>query len=206
MKLIVFSSDHPGKEEAEWVNRLFAEGLEFYHLKKRSISKRDTKLFIENIEFKYHPRIILHQHYNFVKKYNLGGIHVNRKLRKTGVRGWIRHIKNRMLFKGKILSATCHRLESLSTHSKYYDMLIYSPLYKLGLSGKMEPTLNPNVTQSLSIFQTNTIIAMGGISDENIKETVSFGFKGIAVSSGIWNQDKSPVESYLAMIKKINPS
>jgi thiamine-phosphate pyrophosphorylase len=196
MKLIVISSDHPSNEEANWVNKLFAEGLIEYHLKKKSISRKDSKNFIENIEFQYHNRIVLHQHYGLIKKYNLGGIHVNRKLRKSGISGWFQVLKLRLLYRGKKLYATCHRLSSLKTHYKRYDAIIYSPLYKMGLSGTMEPTLNAGVTSKLSIFSQAEVYAMGGISSNNITEVKNFGFKGVAIASGIWNQDKNPLDAF----------
>ncbi|MFN3917541.1 MAG: thiamine phosphate synthase [Flavobacteriales bacterium] len=196
MRLIVISSDHPSNEEANWVNKLFTEGLMEYHLKKKSISRKDSKNFIENIEYQYHNRIILHQHYSLVKKFNLGGIHVNRKLRKSGLSGWIQMLKFRLLYRGKKLYATCHRLSSLNSHYKKYDAIIYGPLYKMGLSGRMEPTLNPNVTSKLSVFSKADIFAMGGISSENIAAVKHFGFNGVAIVSGIWNQDKNPLDAF----------
>jgi thiamine-phosphate pyrophosphorylase len=196
MKLIVISSDHPTNEEANWVNKLFAEGLMEYHLKKKSISRKDSKNFIENVEFQYHNRIVVHQHYSLVKKFNLGGIHVNRKLRKSGLSGWFQVLKLRSLYRGKKLYATCHRLSSLNAHYKRYDAILYSPLYKMGLSGKMEPTLNPSVTSKLNVFSQAEVYAMGGVSAENILEVKNFGFKGVAIASGIWNQDKNPLDAF----------
>lgn len=102
MQIIVITSPVPVKDEAIICNALFAHGLEFLHLRKPDAPQEVYEKFIHQIEIRYRNRIIIHDHYDLVRKYQLCGIHL-----KSG-KG-----NDHILYPDMHISISCHNLEEI---------------------------------------------------------------------------------------------
>ena len=77
MKLAVITLPDFFEGETEIVNELFRAGLERLHLRKPGAGRESLEEWIGRIKEEYRPRIILHDHFDLVLQYGLGGVHLN---------------------------------------------------------------------------------------------------------------------------------
>ena len=76
MKLILISYPTNIDNEHQILAHLFDEGLEYFHLRKPGFSKARIINYLSQIPDKYYNRIVIHSHYDLIRKYNLKGIHI----------------------------------------------------------------------------------------------------------------------------------
>lgn len=79
MKLAVITLPDFFEGETEIVNDLFRAGLERLHLRKPGAGRESLEEWIGRIKEEYRPRIILHDHFDLVLQYGLGGVHLNNR-------------------------------------------------------------------------------------------------------------------------------
>ena len=103
MKIIVITSPTPVKDEAAICNHLFTHGLKYLHLRKPGASAEVYERFIRQIFPVYRNRIVLHEHYELVKKYRLHGIH----LKYPQANEYIYYIQQ------YAVSISCHRVDEI---------------------------------------------------------------------------------------------
>ena len=178
MKLIVVSSEHfPNKEEKAF-DRLFSEGLGILHLRKPGAEKAQIEKILRQIDAKYHPRIVLHDHFSLTDKYDLKGIHLNQR------NPFFSDV-------GKKLSRSrsCHTLTEIEQYKPESDYLFLSPIFdsisKTGYTSNFsEKDLSEAAKKGII---DSKVIALGGITLSNIDRLKRYGFGGIAILGAIWN-------------------
>ena len=217
MKLIVITAEIFFEGEAEAVNLLFENGLEVLHIRKPYASQRETELFIGQINKNFHSRIVIHDYYGLTKLFDLKGIHLNRRNQETDVelpkichnrhcpslRGTKQSIRKqhhceKTVFleatlcetanEGFSISRSCHSLDEVS-ESRFYDYVFLSPIfdsiskegYKQGFTSEQ---LNKAKVRKII---DGRVIALGGITAENIFMANSYGFGGVAVLGDLWS-------------------
>lgn len=176
MKLIVVTAETFSDKESVAINRLFERGLERLHLRKPFASRNETERFILQIDPSHYAQIVLHDHYALTKTFPLGGIHLNRRNSKA------------LIDKGLLtFSRSCHTFEEVKA-SHDCDYVFLSPLFdsisKMGYKQQFTP-------EQLADAQANGIIndrviALGGITVENISQIRRYGFGGVAVLGSLW--------------------
>ncbi len=197
MKLIVITQEDFFIEEAAWVNALFDAGLEYLHIRKPGASEVEMERLLCNIMPQFFPRIVLHDHLPLAVKYNLGGVHLNGR--------------NPMLpqgFKGRV-SRSCHSIEEISRCKKDSSHVTLSPIFdsvsKQGYRAAF--TKEQLVQASRRGIIDDKVIALGGITEENIHSVQAMGFGGAAVLGAIWNATtvEAAVRIYKTMKDEIAP-
>ena len=83
-KLIIISPEKDIPGEALTISRLFEEGLEILHIRKHDHTRQEVKNLISAIPKDFHPRIVLHQHYELLDEFELKGAHLTEHRRKEG--------------------------------------------------------------------------------------------------------------------------
>ena len=63
MKLIFITTEHFFEGEAAALNALFERGMEILHVRKPASTETELKNLIEQIDERFHKRIVLHDHY-----------------------------------------------------------------------------------------------------------------------------------------------
>lgn len=182
MKLVVVSNPSDLKDEHELIQRLFDEGMQYFHLRKPDKSKKDLHKFISGIPRKYYNKIILHDHYELVSEFGLKGIHINQRNFDK-----ISDYKDSCFHK----SLSIHSLEALKEiRYKSYDYVFLSPVYdsisKPGYKSEI------NIDEFSKFISENTlpfnVIALGGVEECNLEEIRKAGFNGAAVLGTLWNK------------------
>lgn len=206
--IVLISPEHTLPNEIEVLNQLFEVGLTFYHLRKPNLDYKGHCDYLNQIDKKYHNRIVVHYFHELINDYNLKGIHFQEAKRRsffntyTEIRTkeqFIAAYANQLKTQNsklitRSISSSFHEPEELEQCSFEFDYHLLSPVFssisKKGYEGRG--------------FDVNhidkTIIGMGGVTTTNLEKFDSLGFGGVGVLGGVWNS-KTPVLDFQRMIK-----
>jgi len=189
--LIVITSEKPIKNETQKIEYLFEAGLECLHIRKPNWTIDEYRFLLNQINSKYHHRIVVHHFHELINEFNLKGIHFPEQKRKDHIDNPGRYFKNLNMF-GKTISSSFHEIAELEECYFEFDYHLLSPVFssisKQGYEGRRF-----DVNQS-----TKKVIGMGGVTMENLNKFTELGFKGIGVLGSIWNSD-TPVSDFKRM-------
>lgn len=178
MKLIIVTPPTFFVEEDKIITALFEEGLDILHLRKPETPAMYSERLLTLIPEKYHKRIVTHEHFYLHEEFNLMGIHLN-----------ARFPNEPDDFSGH-LSYTCHSIEEVKAKKHFYDYVFLSPIFG-SLEKKCEHAfIAPEELRSArkaSIID-NKVMALGGITLDNISQIKSLGFGGAVIMGDIWNK------------------
>lgn len=178
MKLIVITTPYFFEGESLLLSHLFQEGMERLHLRKPQSKKADFIRLLETIPAKFHSRIVLHDHFDLVSTYPVGGIHLNSR-------------NNRIPLKYKgCISCSCHSLQEVE-ENRQLDYVFLSPVFqsisKEGY-GNGFPIETLLAASEQGIINEN-VIALGGMDQTTIPLLRSIHFGGVAVLGALWGKE-----------------
>lgn len=192
MKLIVVTAPTFFVEEDKIITALFEEGLDILHLRKPETPAMYAERLLTLIPEKYHKRIVTHEHFYLKEEFNLMGIHLN-----------ARNPQEPHDYFGYI-SCTCHSIEDVQNKKHFYDYLFMSPIYdcitKQGTLSGYAPEELRQAGKAKII--DNKVMALGGITPENILEIKDYGFGGAVILGDLWNKFNARTDhDYLEVIR-----
>ncbi len=177
MKLIVITRPDFFPGEAEAITALFRYGLEILHLRKPESGLAEIESLLDRIPGIYHPRIVVHEHFQLVDRYRLKGIHLNRR-NPDVPQGYEGHV-----------SCSCHSLEEVELHKPSCNYVFLSPIFdsisKAGYSSAFTATRLQEARRQGII--DSRVMALGGIDSERMDDIRQFGFGGAVLLGDIWN-------------------
>ncbi len=200
MEIVIISNPQNFTNEHRLLTALFECGLEYLHVRKPGYSRKDISKYIELIPEKYHSKLIIHKYIELYSDYNIKGIHFGKE-------------NSHLLYEFEDIniqkSVTTHSLDELVT-LKGFDYIFLSPVFdsitKHGYRSMFAPReLN-------DFFKNNTldtkVIALGGVTVQNIENALSMGFDGAAVMGALWDtyldeKNISKTVSYFNVLKDI---
>lgn len=180
MKLIAITLPVFFAEEAELINLLFKSGLPLLHLRKLDASVDEVERLIKSIDASFYNKIALHAHFSLVKKYHLGGVHLNHRS-PLAPDGWTGSV-----------SCSCHSLEEARQANKDKDYYFLSPIYdSVSKSGYLSDFTTEQLREEKhDNIITRKTIALGGVTTANISQIRALQFGGCAVLGSLWkNKD-----------------
>lgn len=189
--IIVIAPEHDVPNEIEILNQLFQEGLAYYHFRKPHKDYKAHVNYLNQIDQKYHNRIVVHYFHELVNDFNLKGIHFQEQERIDNIDNPGRYFKNLSLF-GKTISSSFHEPKDLENCYFEFDYHLLSPVFS-SLSKKGYVGRKFNVTAIDKI-----IVGMGGVTANNLANFDALGYKGVGVLGGIWKS-----ETPIAVFKKM---
>ena len=192
MKLIVVTAPTFFVEEDKIITALFEEGLDILHLRKPETPAMYSERLLTLIPQKYHKRIITHEHFYLQEEFSLMGIHLN-----------TRNPKEPHDYSGHI-SCTCHSLDEVRNKKHFYDYLFLSPIYncitKTGVTSGFTAEELRQAEKSKII--DSKVMALGGITPDNILEIKDYGFGGAVIMGDLWNKFNACTDrDYLEVIR-----
>lgn len=191
MKLIVVTAPRFFVEEDKIITALFEEGLDILHLRKPRTSAMFSERLLTLIPEKFHSRIVTHEHFYLQEEFNLMGIHLN-----------YRNPKEPHDYSGHI-SCTCHSIEEVRNKKHFYDYLFLSPIYDCITKSEVTSRFTAEELRQAGRDKIidNKVMALGGVTYENILEIKDFGFGGAVVMGDLWNKfDDCTDQNYLGVI------
>ena len=182
-QLFVISPPEKFYAEQELLIELFEAGLEGFHLRKPLAKKEELYFFLRTIPSRFHPFIILHQHYELSLSFAVRGIHLT-ELQKP-------HFSD-LAEKYKIISAAFHDLKEVNEIGKGLQYGLVSPVFdslsKPGLVARFKHAdLVTFFKEHHQGFRPLPLFALGGVNTENIGIVQKMGFAGAMALGSIWN-------------------
>ena len=193
MEWIVITSPGFLQGEADFIDKLFNHGLDRLHLRKPGADIGECRRLLDGISREWLPRIVVHDNFGLCREYGLGGVHLNGR--------------NPMAppnHEGSV-SRSCHSLEEISRYKGECDYLTLSPIFnsisKQGYMAAFEPEQLAAARGSGLI--DSRVMALGGVTLENIPRVRELGFGGVAILGDVWQRmADGSVDEYLASLRK----
>lgn len=193
MEWIVITSPGFLQGEADFIDRLFNHGLDRLHLRKPGADIGECRRLLDGISREWLPQIVVHDNFGLCREYGLGGVHLNGR--------------NPMAppnHEGSV-SRSCHSLEEISRYKGECDYLTLSPIFnsisKQGYMAAFGPGQLAAARDSGLIDRR--VIALGGVTLENIPRVKELGFGGVAILGDVWQRmADGSVDEYLASLRK----
>ncbi|BEG98687.1 thiamine phosphate synthase [Bacteroides sedimenti] len=192
MKIIVVTTPNFFTQEDQIITALFEEGLDILHLRKPEASALYSERLLSLIPEKYHKRIVTHDHFYLKEEFGLMGIHLNSRNPNVPDN-----------YSGHI-SCSCHSTEEVRIKKGSYDYVFMSPVFD---SITKENYPSKYTAEELryaakeGIIDKN-VIALGGITVENILQVKDFGFGGAAILGDLWGKfDSRNDQDYQGVIR-----
>ncbi len=195
MRLIAISWPDFFEGEADEINTLFEEGLEILHMRKPGAKGEDVAALIEKIEPKFRKRLTLHYQPDLAERYAVGGYHLSPN-RPPAPEGW-----------GERLSASCHSTEELAEKLHMVDYAFLSPIFDSISKNGYKSSFSHEMLQKTACegIINERVVALGGVTPENMGVAEELGFGGVAVLGGLWG-DRSledVVRRYEEYVKRL---
>jgi thiamine-phosphate pyrophosphorylase len=196
--LMVISSPTDLPVEVNTVIQFFENGLEYFHLRKPHWEPWQMSEFLKAIPVQYHARIIIHSAFQLAEKYSVKGIHLSEGNRKHA----------ELFKKYKLVSGAFHSFDEIRGNSVAYDYIFLSPVfdsiskpgYKAGFNLNDIASRIKNLREEKP--HSPKIIALGGISSENIGLVKQAGFAGAAVIGTLWSEGE-PLKAFSGLQRSI---
>jgi len=202
MKLIVISNPVNLNNEHKLLISLFENGLEYFHLRKPGFTSEELEAYIRQIPSEYKNRIVLHTHHHLVDTYNLKGKHKTSESANIGETGVQQLPADNADERRKYISTSFHSIDEVLVCNYDYEYVFLSPVFDSISKENYKTTFNKNELKSFlnSYTEKIKIVALGGINEDSISQTIDMGFDGVAMIGAIWN-NKNPVEEFMSLKK-----
>ncbi len=195
MRLIGITSEEVALHD-EWrmICAALDSGLSAIHLRKPASSEEDVATLLREIPCEYHARIVLHDHFSLLGEFDLGGVHLNR-----------RHPTPPAEYRGQ-LSSSCHSMEEIRGLDERFEYAFLSPIFssisKVGYESRF--TLSELETAHAEGVIDYRVVALGGVTRENISVVQRCGFGGAAVLGYLWQQwDEAAVRRQMKRLREV---
>ena len=190
--IVLIAPEKDIENEINILNQLFEAGLEYFHLRKPEKNFEEHCDYLNQIDKKYHNKIVVHLFHELVNDFNIKGIHFQEQKRRDVLDIPSDYFKGLSMY-GKTISSSFHEPEELINADFEFDYHLLSPVFssisKKGYEGKGFDVNNIN----------KKVIGMGGATTNNLEEFTKLGFKGVGVLGGIWNSS-TPIEDFKLML------
>lgn len=173
-------------DEEKFINAFFNEGLEILHLRKPEATALQMHELISKIDEKFHSRIMIHSHYELFETFQIRGVHFT-----ENSKGQIRSYEKVQCKK----SLAVHELSDLKCVDNSIDYVFLSPLFSsVSKAGYSKQWNFESIKAELSEYRNFKVMALGGITLDNVKQVKELGFDDFALLGSIWEPVKSGCE------------
>ena len=196
--LIVISDPLMRSDDAGFINALFDEGLEVFHVRKPSAAAPAIQHLLEKIKQDHYAKIALHHHHELAESFGIKRLHYTEEHRKkTEAKEW-----SLLKEQGFHLSTSIHQIEEANTISEQFDYVFFGPVFNnISKKGYMATVTENFIVPNKKI----KLVAIGGIDENNVSKILQKGFDGIAVLGAIW-LSADPVKSFKQIKKACGPT
>lgn len=178
MKLILLTPPDFFVEEDKILTALFEEGLDILHLRKPDTEPVYSERLLTLLPESRHDQIVVHDHFYLKEEFGLRGIHLNG-----------RNPEPPAGYKGHI-SKSFHHIGGLKAEKRNFDYVFLSPVFdsisKPGHTSAFDmETLKRASAQGVI---DKKVMALGGVTAENMAAAKELGFGGVVVLGDLWSR------------------
>jgi thiamine-phosphate pyrophosphorylase len=185
--MIVITSPIRIANKIDTIHSLFESGLELLHIRKPDFSEAEIKSFLSEIKTDFRQRLVLHSHHQLAAQFGIDRIHFTERTRAETPEEHLNEWKE----KGFTLSTSIHQMMDFEELSNYFDYAFFGPVFES--ISKLNYVSNLDFKKELEQRKNNktALIAVGGITPDNIKTALEYGFDDVALLGSIWNSNNS---------------
>lgn len=154
------------EEEVAFISTILDAGWDYVHLRHPEASIDEMRLLIGSIDSKYHNRLKLHDNFELVEEYKLGGVHLNR-----------RNSIAPNNFNDSI-SKSCHSLDEIEA-TYNFDYITLSPIFDSISKEGYNASFSDEQLKRLKY--NDKAVALGGITPQTATKLNEYEFIGYAV-------------------------
>ncbi len=176
MKLILVTTDNFFVEENIIINTLFDEGLDVLHVRKPNSEPVLCERLLKLTPEKWYKKIVVHDHFYLKEEFGLKGIHLNNRNPEPPTK-----------YKGH-LSRTCSTIEEVKEWKRKCDYVFLSPIFEKLSSVSDLPPIDFEELERASAegIINKKVIALGGVTVDNVKIAKRLGFGGVGIMGAVW--------------------
>lgn len=187
------------REQERIINFIKSGYVEYFHIRKPSFSLQEMREYLAVFPNEVRQKLSLHDFHSLAFEMGIGGIHINKR--------------NPILkeeYKKKRISVSCHSIEQVKEWKEKANYIFLSPIfdsiskegYKSAFSfNELKKYFNDKILD-------NKVVALGGVTKDNIKELENIGFSSCALLSDLWQLPKvmfiTPNKTKEEIIKECN--
>lgn len=169
--------------EAEQINALPSTwNADIIHLRKPNSTIDQCRALIEQIDPSVRSRLVLHDHHSLCPLYNLKGIHLNSRNPHAPAN----------FSSAYSISRSCHSFAEVEKYKPQSNYVFLSPIFnsisKQGYSSAF--SLQELQQASLNGIIDSKVIALGGLTPQNIPQLTPLHFGGFAFLGAAWHPTK----------------
>lgn len=178
MKLILLTTPDFFVEEDKILAALFEEGLDILHLRKPGTEPVYSERLLTLLPEKYHNQIVVHDHFYLKEEFNLRGVHLNNRNPEAPAN-----------YKGH-LSKSFHSIEELQADKRNFNYVFLSPIFDSISKSDYTSAFDMDVLKEASSHGiiNKKVMALGGITTENMDLIKDLGFGGFVILGDLWNR------------------
>lgn len=183
MKFIVITPPEFIPDEAERIVELFDNGLDVLHLRKPGSSINDCMRLLDALPASLLGRIVTHDHHSLCRDYCLMGVHLNGRNPEPPafLSSADRHTT---------VSASCHSIDEAARRKATLDYLFLSPIFDSISKQGYRAAYTPEEIEKAAAdgIIDSRVMALGGISIDNVRKLRAWRFGGAAFLGDVWNK------------------
>jgi len=205
MLIVVISPEGEDSREIPAMSAMFAAGLRRYHVRKPLWSPARLEEWLRSLPPSWRRLLVLHQHHELVDKLGLGGRHFRDEEGALRRQTEVPHTEPAGSAHGRkpaqlppLVSRSSHDLAPLKLSLGKCDSVLFGPVFpsisKKGYgpgpgfpSGELRKLLAGRGARR----KATSILAIGGVSSENLAQCREMGFDGVAVHGAVWGVPNS---------------
>ena len=191
MKLLLISPEDRDEREVPALSRLFAAGLEHYHVRKPAWPRDRLAGWLRTVPAEFHPRLVLHTHHELAEEFPLGGLHER---------------ENTASARHAFISRACHDLPSLRAALGRVSRVLLSPVFpSISKPGHRPDERLSRAAIALALSQRTAaerrtgVFALGGVGVARLEHCRALGFDGAAILGAVWLQP-DPVAAFAELL------
>ena len=147
--------------------------------------------FIASIGIEFRKQVVLHSHHQIAEDLGIDRFHLTQKIRNEICSESLYAFNEKRIR----LSTSTHSIDDFNCLRIFFEYAFLSPVFpsisKVNYESKIDLM---DAVKCRTNFSTQ-LVALGGISSENIKTTIAQGFDKVALLGSIWKSNK-PVENF----------
>lgn len=175
--LIVITHPEIASGEACAIEALIEAGATYVHIRKPEATEEQVSCLVESISPACYSALSMHYHHQLAKLFSLGGMHQSK--------GFV--LPDSVEFR---YSGGCHSIEELNADWEGFNYLFLSPIFdSISKSGYLSgfDAMDISTLMESRAKSAPKLIALGGVSYNNVDLAYSMGFDGVALLGGVWD-------------------
>lgn len=176
----VISNGKQDLEAIEGILLMIGSNIDFFHIREKHRSARDLSLWVESLTSKGFPlrKLIINDRVDVALAHGTGGVQL-------AYHSLAPSLTRPILLPGQQMGVSIHSVEeSKKAEEEGADYLLYGHVFPSG----SKPGLAPRGLHSLQQVVESVsipVIALGGITPDNVLDVLSTGCDGIAMMSAV---------------------